>query len=61
MIRIDRGLPSDEELAALTAVLLAWPTRGAQAPVARSTWRDSGLPAARRVGPAAWRESALPR
>jgi hypothetical protein len=62
-LRVVRGEPTAEELAALVAVLAA---RAAAAPVrprARSAWAD---PAARlRVplapGPAAWRRSALPQ
>ncbi|NAZ84971.1 acyl-CoA carboxylase subunit epsilon [Kineococcus sp. T90] len=64
-MRIERGNPEPEELAALTVVL----TRLAAAPAApppplpRSHWADRarslGLPPA--PGPDGWRASALPR
>jgi Acyl-CoA carboxylase epsilon subunit len=62
LLRVVRGEPSAEELAALVAVLTA---RAAAVPPARPprpAWSD---PARRltapRVGPDAWRRSALPR
>ena len=65
MLRIVRGTPSDEELAALTAVLAAASSRHGTAdpPPRRSTW---AAPAARmrtplHPGPGAWKASALPR
>ena len=67
-IRIVRGVPSDEELAAIVGVLLS---RSAPAPVAAdppSRWAASGRPGVRlrdgrpsRPGPHSWRSSALPR
>ncbi|MCI2238221.1 acyl-CoA carboxylase subunit epsilon [Paenibacillus sp. TRM 82003] len=64
-LRIERGHPEPEELAALTVVL----TRLTAAPVAppppapHSRWADRrhalGLPPA--PGPGGWRASALPR
>ncbi|WP_432545576.1 acyl-CoA carboxylase subunit epsilon [Kineococcus haloalkalitolerans] len=68
-LRIERGHPEPEELAALTVVLTstlstaaaAEPAAGAPAP--RSRWADRrhvlGLPP--RPGPGGWRASALPR
>ncbi|GAY10024.1 hypothetical protein TOK_4380 [Pseudonocardia sp. N23] len=61
-----RGEPSDEEVAALTAVLLAAAAASAgsgDVPRQRDRWSD---PARRmrgtlRPGPGAWRGSALPR
>jgi len=65
MLRIVRDTPSDEELAALTAVLAAAasPDPADTPPTRDSTW---AAPAARlrtslRPGPGAWRASALPR
>lgn len=60
-IRIVRGRPTDVELAALTAVLVALPTPQPSPPGVPSNWRTSGLPAARRLGADAWRLSGLPR
>jgi len=64
MLRIVHGTPSDEELAALTAVLAAASPHCATDPPPRgSAW---AAPAARlrrplHPGPGAWRASALPR
>ena len=64
MLRIVRGAPSDEELAALATVLAAASLRGAADPPPRgSAW---AAPAARlrtpsHRGPGAWKASALPR
>ncbi len=64
MLRIVRGTPSDEELAALTAVVAAAVSHAAAStpPRRRSAW---GAPATRlrtrlEPGPGAWRASALP-
>lgn len=64
MLRIVRGTPSDEELAALTAVLAAAAFHGPAdtPPPQGSAW---AAPAARlrtslHPGPSAWRASALP-
>jgi len=60
MIRIIRGAPTAEELAALVGVLLS---RRVPAPVAAapSRWARSARPGvAGRPGPGAWRASALP-
>jgi hypothetical protein len=64
LLRVVRGTPSDEELAALTAVLAAFPHGAADTRSPRgSTW---AAPAARlrtplHPGPGAWKASALPR
>ncbi|MEU8079502.1 acyl-CoA carboxylase subunit epsilon [Catellatospora citrea] len=61
MIRIERGTPTAEEVAALVAVLSARPA-GTPAPAAEvSAWWRSGLPAVTATGPGAWRRSGLPR
>lgn len=66
LLRVVRGDPDDEELAALAAVLAAardaaGPEPGPPAP--RSVWGDPAhrLRAPLRPGPGAWRASALPR
>jgi hypothetical protein len=75
-IRIERGQPTDDELAALVAALAsALMTRGHQAAVSAGAarrwvgsarprrWVDSARPRADRLprpGPNAWRRSALP-
>jgi hypothetical protein len=64
-LRVIRGEPTPEEVAALVAVLVPR-LRAAAAPAgptARpSRWRASAGPAsAQRPGPDAWRASALPR
>ena len=61
LLRVVRGDPTPEELAALVTVLSARPAPAAP-PVRRSVW---GNPARRvrrplRPGPGAWRASALP-
>ena len=62
-LRVVRGLPSDEELAALVALLSrpapASPPRTDPAP---SGWADRGraIGAPRRPGPGAWQASARP-
>ena len=61
VIRIERGTPTAEEVAALVAVLSARPAT-ASAPAAEvSAWWRSGLPAVTAAGPGAWRRSGLPR
>jgi len=67
--RVERGNPSDEEMAALVAVLVRLsatpapsepPTRSRWAMSARPGYADrGGRPA--RPGPHGWRASALPR
>jgi hypothetical protein len=64
VLRVVRGNPTAEELAALVAVLLGGgPDDAGGAPASPSAWND---PAARvrsgiHPGPGAWRRSALPR
>ncbi|MEW1957105.1 acyl-CoA carboxylase subunit epsilon [Kineococcus sp. NPDC059986] len=67
-LRIERGNPGPEELAALTVVLTsqlsrAVPQAAATVPAPRSRWADRrhvlGLPPA--PGQGSWRASALPR
>jgi Acyl-CoA carboxylase epsilon subunit len=64
LLRVVRGEPSDEELAALTAVVLAAAGRAAPAPESprRSAWTDRASLTRRcpHPGPHAWRTSALP-
>jgi hypothetical protein len=63
-VRVVRGNPTAEEVAALVGVLMS-PRRtwtAPDGPAAPSRWRASGLPAGEhRPGPGAWRASALPR
>jgi hypothetical protein len=62
LLRVVRGSPSDEELAALVAVLTAAAGPDAIRPVPRSNWSDRSALLRRplRPGPTAWRASALP-
>ena len=63
VIHIVRGEPSDEEIAALVAVLAALAnTAAAERPAPRSAWADPGhrLRTPLHPGPGAWRNSALP-
>ncbi len=62
-IRVIRGTPTAEELAALVGVLFARPRAAATAPAPTpSLWRASGLPATPpRAGRGAWRASSLRR
>jgi hypothetical protein len=60
LVRVVRGTPTAEELAALVGVLIS-PSKTADATVSAasiSAWERSARP---HVGPASWRESALPR
>ena len=60
LLRVVRGVPTDEELAALVAVLTS---RGAPAqapPPARSPWGRPVLRGPLPTGPGAWRSSAQP-
>ncbi len=64
LLRVVRGDPSDEEVAALTAVLAAAASQPEPEPTApRSAWGDPAhrLRVPLRPGPGAWRASALPR
>jgi hypothetical protein len=56
-VRIVRGTPTAEELAALVGVLPLRPGTAAEAPPAPSRWARSAHPGART---GAWRASALP-
>jgi hypothetical protein len=66
-LRIVRGEPTDDEIAALTAVLASISTaRAAGSQRGDTSWSVWAEPAARlrhvpTPGPAAWRTSALPR
>jgi hypothetical protein len=61
-LRVVRGNPDDEELAALTAVVVALAAAGGTntEPNRRSRWSDRGamMRAPLRHGPGAWRASA---
>ncbi len=60
VIRVERGTPTAEEVAALVAVLSARPVAAtSDTPV--SDWWRSGLPAVPGTGPGVWRASGLPR
>ncbi|WP_405103410.1 acyl-CoA carboxylase epsilon subunit [Micromonospora sp. NBC_01412] len=64
LLRVTRGVPTAEELAALVGAVVARtrPVAAAE-PVAASVWARSGRPAAATpaAGPGAWRVSGLPR
>jgi len=63
MLRIVRGEPSDEEIAALVGALTTLHRPAAAPPARRSAWplRSGQLrPTHLRAGPTAWRNSALP-
>ena len=65
LLRVVRGEPTPEELAALVAVVVARASAGraatrAERPVGWAAyWRQVGAPL--RPGPGAWRSSGLPR
>lgn len=70
LLRVVRGEPDDDELAALTAVVTAAASQPAPSTFqpatsqpARSAWADPAhrLRAPLRPGPGVWRASALPR
>jgi hypothetical protein len=64
MLRIVKGDPTPEEVAALVAVLASIGTAdGAPAPRQVSAWADPhrGVRTIHRPGPGAWRASGLPR
>ncbi|MFF3866874.1 acyl-CoA carboxylase subunit epsilon [Micromonospora sp. NPDC001898] len=64
LLRVTRGVPTAEELAALVGAVVSR-TRpvAAAGPVAASVWTRSSRPAAATpaAGPGAWRASGLPR
>ncbi|MGE5828264.1 MAG: acyl-CoA carboxylase subunit epsilon [Micromonosporaceae bacterium] len=64
-LRIVRGVPDDEEVAALVAVLFGLPSNTVAAPApAASRWAASTRPRSGRLGGpgrASWRGSTLPR
>ena len=62
-LRVVRGEPTAEELAALVAVLAARAAAAPARPRPRSAWADpaSRLRVPLTPGPAAWRRSALPQ
>jgi hypothetical protein len=68
-IRVSRGVPTDEELAAVLGVLLSRPrVAPAQRTATASRWTASSRPGhaypdgrPTQPGPGAWRASALPR
>jgi hypothetical protein len=60
-LRVLRGTPTAEELAALVGVLLRRSATPAPAAPTRSGWRASTLPGVpRQPGSGAWRASGLP-
>lgn len=61
-LRVVRGQPTAEELAALVAVLAARSAAPAPALKLRSAWADPSrrLGLTHRAGPGAWRRSTLP-
>ena len=64
LLRVVRGEPTAEELAALVAVVAARATAGAgDRPARRTSWNDPARLVRRPVhrGPDGWRASALPR
>ncbi|MDQ3094471.1 MAG: acyl-CoA carboxylase subunit epsilon [Actinomycetota bacterium] len=65
MLRVVKGEPTAEELAALVAVISARHAAAAVEPpqVRRSGWsaRDRSLRGVHRAGPGGWRASARPR
>jgi len=61
VIRVTRGIPTAEELAALVGALLSRPIPTAAAAPAPSRWARSARPRLPgRTGADAWRASALP-
>jgi hypothetical protein len=64
LLRVVRGVPDDEELAALTAVVASLSAVDArpEPTAARSAWADRGRQLRQGLahGPGAWRASGLP-
>lgn len=63
ILRVVRGEPSDEELAALVAVVSSLRPAPQPEPTTRSAWarRNSLVRSSHSHGPGAWRASGLPR
>ncbi len=63
LLRVDRGSPTPEELAAVIAVLLAGSGPDDSGAPRRSAWGARARAARPRLapGPGAWRASSLPR
>jgi hypothetical protein len=62
LLRVVRGNPTDEELAALLAVVAARGSAAAPEPApVRPLWGRPVLRSALHPGPGAWRASTLPR
>lgn len=64
-LRVVRGSPTAEELAAVVALLAAWAAAqrasvGAGQPAGRSAWAVPRLRRPLTPGPGAWRAAALP-
>jgi hypothetical protein len=62
LLRVVRGAPTDEELAALVVVFAGRGTTADQARAERSAWldRSAALRQPLHPGPGAWRASGLP-
>jgi hypothetical protein len=62
ILRVVRGEPTDEELAALVAALAVVKPAESPRPARRCAWSDrsAALRKPLHPGPAAWRNSALP-
>ncbi|HEY7273331.1 MAG TPA: acyl-CoA carboxylase subunit epsilon [Actinoplanes sp.] len=60
LVRVVRGTPTPEEVAALVGVLIrrSMTANATVAPSSISTWMRSARPG---IGPGSWRESGLPR
>jgi hypothetical protein len=60
LLRVVRGTPTDEELAALVAVLASRPAPAPAAEAAPRLWRTPLRAALPAPGPGAWHASGLP-
>jgi hypothetical protein len=61
LLRVVRGAPSAEELAALVAVVASRASAAEPEPAARPLWGRPVVRPALTPGPGAWRASGLPR
>ncbi|MCA1710127.1 MAG: acyl-CoA carboxylase subunit epsilon [Actinobacteria bacterium] len=61
LLRVVRGNPTPEELAALIAVVSTRGVAAPEEPARRSLWATPVLRAPLHAGPRAWRASSLPR